>query len=372
MENGNYKDLEPKPKSTKFLAIALTMSVIFVCTIVGLGTWVMIANSENPIPTIKAKEVIEEVVIVDNAFPAQEFKAEPTPEIKNVNLRPVETEIIKEIEQELEEGQDLQYIEEDSEIDNPFLASLVELGNTIATEIMNRLNEQSQFGEEEEVHSRKRRSIMSSVGMEALKYINYLSFGRFMFDEVYSITEFAVEGRKLSGDADAFFLDGGFWQTEQKAEETPAQEKSDDEETTAVENSIVEAKPNRPASAYDDGWEPMVNKVSLKFVQEMLTTLLNLMREYLMKDNVMECLWFMFCKDMNHQAKYTDPMGYLARINSVGLKVLTEKEGREVDSVTGIFKALTDWQPLQCDAMFPKCDGSKALEIVNEVANSSR
>jgi len=372
MENGNYKDLEPKQKSTKFLAIALTLSVIFVCTIVGLGTWVLIANSEAPLPTIKAKEVIEEVVIVDNAFPAQQ-QLSKEPEVKTVNLSPVETEIIKEIEEELGEGQDLQYIEEDSEIDNPFLQSLVELGNTIATEIMSRLNEQSQFGEEEQVHSRKRRSIMTSVGLEALKYVNYLSFGRFMFDEVYSITEYAVEGRKLSGDADAFFLDGGFWQTEQKADETEAQEKSDDVDSTVnSENSIVEKKPNRPASAYDDGWEPMVNKVSLKFVQEMLTTLLNLMREYLMKDNVMECLWFMFCKDMNHQAKYTDPMGYLARINSVGLKVLTEKEGREVDSINSMWQALTNWQPLQCDAMFPRCDGSKALEIVNEVANNSR
>merc|ERR1712212_228981 len=244
----------------------------------------MIVNSENPLPTIKAKEVIEEVVVVENSYPAQKLNKEAS-EIKNVDLSPVESEIIKEIEEELEEGQDIQYIEEDTEIDNPFLQSLVELGNTIATEIMSRLSEQSELGEPE-IHSRKRRSIMTSVGLQALKYINYLSFGRFMFDEVYSITEYAVEGRKLSGDADAFFLDGGFWQTEQKAEETPAQEKSDDEETTAVENSIVEAKPNRPASAYDDGWEPMVNKVSLKFVQEMLTTLLNLMREYLMKDNV--------------------------------------------------------------------------------------
>jgi len=366
MENGNYKDLEPKPKSTKFLAIALTLSVIFVCTIVGLGTWVMIVNSENPLPTIKAKEVIEEVVVVENSYPAQELNKEAS-EIKNVNLSPVESEIIKEIEEELEEGQDIQYIEEDTEIDNPFLQSLVELGNTIATEIMSRLSEQSELGEPE-IHSRKRRSIMTSVGLQALKYINYLSFGRFMFDEVYSITEYAVEGRKLSGDADTFFLDNGFWQTEQKAEET-ALEKSDDESPA---NSIVEQKPNRPASAYDDGWEPMVNKVSLKFVQEMLTTLLNLMREYLMKDNVMECLWFMFCKDMNHQAKYTDPMGYLARINSVGLKVLVEKEGREVDSINSMWQALTNWQPLQCDAMFPRCDGSKALEIVNEVANNSR
>jgi len=372
MENGNYKDLEPKQKSTKFFALTITLVVIFVCSFIGLGTWILITNNQNP-PALKAREVIEEVVIVENhPNKVEEIKEKPSEiDFKSGQINFQEEKLIEEIEEEIERENGLQFFEGNQEIENPFLQSLVELGNAIAGEILNRLSEESEssgsVAPNQEIHSRKRRSIMTSVGLNALKYLNYLSFGKFMFDEVSSITEYAVEGRKLSGDSDAFFFDNGFWPSSEKSE--TAQEKSDDEQTS---NSIVEAKPTRPASAYDDGWTPMVNKVSLKFVTEMLTTLLNMMREYLMKDHVMECLWFMFCKDMNHQAKYTDPMGYLARVNSVGLKVLVDRENREVDTLNNMWKALTSWEPLQCDIMFPKCDGSKALEIVNEVANASR
>ncbi|KAK4301073.1 hypothetical protein Pmani_026761, partial [Petrolisthes manimaculis] len=56
----------------------------------------------------------------------------------------------------------------------------------------------------------------------------------------------------------------------------------------------------------------------------------------------------------------------------VGLKVLTEKDSRQMDTMGEIWRSLTAWETLHCETMFPRCDGPKALEIVNDVALGSR
>ncbi|XP_018015719.1 uncharacterized protein LOC108672540 isoform X2 [Hyalella azteca] len=335
MESGSYKEFQPKANTPRFTAILITCVTVILCLLIGIGSWILVTGtSDNALPIDVKENTIEKVIIIESADPST-FVEKKGSELERSILSDVQ-DVLKYDQQEFPKGGDIS---------------------------------EGSFLKPDFPKSRQRRSLASAVGLQALKYMNYLSFGRFMLNEVYSITEFTTEGRKLSGDADAFFLDSGYDFSDNKKSTDNKIEKSD---TTAVTTS-TKTKPNkRPPSAYDNGWTPMVNKVSLKFITDMLTTLLNLMREYLMKDHVMECLWFMFCKDMNHQAKYSDPMGYLARINSVGLKVLTDKEGRETDTVSSVWRALTDWEPLECDAMFPKCDGTKALEIVNEVANASR
>lgn len=391
METGSYnelKDVEARAKRVRFVTFLITSVTILLCLLLGIGIWILVGANQNVgIPIDEGNNIVEEVVIVETIEPQQASKLlqqkAPKPQ-----QQPSEIDF-KEGSSMLEEVQDSIKQEEGEAMprqpfrpeDNPFIRTLVELSNNVASELFSKFNENGRFAKifgqsaeeeddatDDEGHSRKRRSIAGAIGANALKYLNYMTFGKFMFNEVYSMTEYAVEGRKMSGDPDTFFLDNGFWPSSEKKVNKKAEEKADNAGTTSVDV----AKPNRPASAYDDGWTPMVNKVSLKFITDMLTTLLNLMREYLMRDNVMECLWFMFCKDMNHQAKYTDPMGYLARVNSVGLKVLVDREGRETDTVTGVWQALTKWEALNCDVMFPKCDGSKALEIVNEVANAAR
>ncbi|KAK8747569.1 hypothetical protein OTU49_016462, partial [Cherax quadricarinatus] len=201
----------------------------------------------------------------------------------------------------------------------------------------------------EQQQSRSKRSIFS-MASRLLAYSNYAAFGKFMINEVNAIAEYNVEARKFSDAQSVELVDSTFWSSSTKA---PA--------TSDVSNSNKK-----------DKWEPQVNKVSIEFIGEILNTLLNMMREYLMKDNVMECLWYMFCQDLNHQAKYADVYGLLARINSVGLKVLIERENRQMDTIGEIWRSLTAWETLQCDVMFPKCDGPKALEIVNDVALGSR
>jgi len=395
MESGAaYKEFDTKAKSPKLFALVFTVLAIVLCTLIGVGTWVMLSNGEAPVPVKETRNIFEEVVIVETPRHAAQVKIEKPAEIdfkEGMSSDSVDNAILEEVQETIkQEGKALPANEDIavndgvvSDHDN-FLRSLMELSNNVMSEIFNKITESRPFGEMfdssveqggEGAHSRRRRSIVSAAGANAIKYLSYLSFGRFMFNEVVSITEYAVEGRKLSGDSDAFFLDNGFWATPAKkaSKKQKAEEKVDATvaEMEASPNSVA-SSPIRLPSAFDNGWTPMVNQVSLSFITEMLTTLLNLMREYLMKDNVMECLWFMFCKDMNHQAEYQDPMGYLARVNSVGLKVLVDREGRERDTISSVWQALFEWQPLECEAMFPKCDASRALEIVNEVASAAR
>jgi len=191
-------------------------------------------------------------------------------------------------------------------------------------------------------------------GAQLVTYASYAAFGKFLYNELNGVAEYKLQARsarKLPGDAHTQILDALYW--------TPTAKPT----TTTEDEQIL-------TMATDLDWEPQVNKVSMEFIGEILNTLLSMMREFLMRDHVMECLWFMFCQDLNHQAKYADAYGMMARVNSVGLKVLTVREERdgEMDTIGEIWKALTAWDTLQCDAMFPKCDGTKALEIVNEVA----
>jgi len=386
MESGLYKEFDTKQKS-KFYPLLISVVVLSLCTAVGIGVCFYVISSTEQVP-IETTKVIEEIIIVETPKPVaakQQVPIEwknPIHNLKEIEERqPVNNAILEEVHEAIRQDENKfsnrANNDQVQDLNSPFIRSLVELGNNMISEIFNNMPESNPFTdifhdtEGDNIHSRKKRSIVSTVGLNAVKYLNYLSFGKFMFNEVYSITEYAVEGRKLSGDSTAFFLDSGFFFGNNKAsqEKKEITEKSDTDVDST--NSIV-VNSNRIPSAFDDGWTPMVNQVSLKFITEMLTTLLNLMREYLMKDNVMECLWYMFCKDMNHQAKYTDPMGYLARVNSVGLQVLVDKENKQRDTVNSVWRALTHWQPLQCDTMFPRCDGPKALEIVNEVANAAR
>lgn len=146
------------------------------------------------------------------------------------------------------------------------------------------------LGQEQQHRSRDKRSILALPFFgSGLAYLNYFSFGHFLVNKMNAISENNLLARKLSGDPTADFLDSTFWSAGDSSQEV--------------------------LTAATDDWEPQVNKVSLAFIGEILHTLLNMMREFLMKDHVMECLWFMFCEDLNHQAQYSDVYGLLARVN---------------------------------------------------------
>lgn len=165
-------------------------------------------------------------------------------------------------------------------------------------------NEQNKEG----INRRLKRSLPSGV-FSLIPYVSYAFFGKFLLNQVSEIAEYNVESRafksrKLGGDPEVNLLDG-IWplpisNTNKKTVKKASADLTDAKTTTEIPR---------------EKWQPLVNQVPLNFVAEILRTLLNLMKEFLMKDHVMECLWYMFCQDVNHQAKYSDIYGILARIN---------------------------------------------------------
>jgi len=116
----------------------------------------------------------------------------------------------------------------------------------------------------------------------------------------------------------------------------------------------------------------LVEEDQTKFMKYSIKTLLNFGRVYLETDYALDCMMLLFCRDMNANTEREGMEGVAAKLKSVGLKVLVDREGRERDTISSVWQALFEWQPLQCEAMFPKCDASRALEIVNEVASAAR
>ena len=163
--------------------------------------------------------------------------------------------------------------------------------------------------QEPATHRISKRAIAPMMIGNAVKYFSYAAFAKFMYNEASAITEYKIESRKLSGDPEASFLDNLFW-----SKPDPQKPSRIDIVDPSISQEILET-PNKPLLYGSDGWTPMVNQVSLSFISELLNTLLKVMREFLLRDHVMECLWFMFCQDVNHQAKYGDIYGVMARVN---------------------------------------------------------
>merc|ERR1712212_488751 len=91
METGSYKEFDSKPKSTKFYAILLSLVTVVLCTLLGVGVWVIVYSSEVSIPVQKSSKVVEEIILVET--PKKEDKEEapvftkisPNDKIETVN-----------------------------------------------------------------------------------------------------------------------------------------------------------------------------------------------------------------------------------------------------------------------------------------------
>lgn len=392
-----FKELAYRIKGLRTATVVVSVVTVLLCGVVGVGAWVLLAGVEENAEILaemhtlermqEPKGIQEPLQAIHKSLPVNKAQrvAQQVQEIEfsagkqqQQQQQVLQEKPIVELELELvpphADSPSMQVIEEVVVMKpkhKEFLQNFLNLTTRMAEDIQEQGLFETLAGRTSEKYMRETFEILSdytsqvmdenaprrekrSLGAfglnlagRALAYVNYASFGKFMARQVSAIAEdnfSARQARKLSGDAPQIG-ESSFWSNKQ---DKPQRQ--------------------RPLTAATDNWEPQVNKVSLEFIGEILNTLLNMMKEYLMKDNVMECLWYMFCGDLNHQARYSDVYGLMARVNSVGLKVLVAKDARTMDTLGEIWRALTAWESLQCDAMFPKCDGPKALEIVNEVA----
>lgn len=377
METSAYKELSYRMKGFRAVTVLVAVVTVVLCLVVGIGCWILVSGvreNENVLHNVETKEKIEVEIVegkvheplrlkeskaplnkagrvvqhiaemdfqegaLGDSRPEEPRPVPPVPEVPQmidgvvgVRIQPPQVDETHTNFMHSVAAPQAQYMRNDLSANQPapvvtqpedsqelrkaLIDQLYNFTQEIATDIeqvglfqtlASRASEQYMrntmqwlgdyttqlMGSEEMAHVRSKRSLFLSLATPGLTYLNYAAFGKFLFNEVTAIAEYNVEGRKLSGDPTAEFLDSTFWS---------GKPQNTDKKTVLT--------------AATDNWEPQVNKVSIEFIGEILNTLLNMMREYLMKDHVMECLWFMFCQDLNHQAKYADIYGFLARVN---------------------------------------------------------
>lgn len=123
-----------------------------------------------------------------------------------------------------------------------------------------------------------------------------------------------------------------------------------------------EAASESAAKTSDDD-EVQSNGVNQKTVpatvNSFLKLLMNLMNAYNSGDEEeIECIWTLYCRQLNSQARLGGMVSSVARVNSVGMRVMLRQLPRS-KAVTAILHNLMNWRELDCAAMFPKCGGMK-------------
>ena len=84
--------------------------------------------------------------------------------------------------------------------------------------------------------------------------------------------------------------------------------------------------------------------------------LLNLMNIY-SSDNSerdIDCVWSLYCHNLNSQASLDGMAATVAKINSVGMKLVLEEIPSNA-ALPAVFRSMVSWNNLNCDKMFLKC-----------------
>ncbi len=69
----------------------------------------------------------------------------------------------------------------------------------------------------------------------------------------------------------------------------------------------------------------------------------------------MQCLWSLYCHQLNRQASLGGPLGTVARLNSVAMRLVLQAVPSE--HVWGAAaRAVAKWEDVQCGQLFPECD----------------
>ncbi|XP_050433823.1 uncharacterized protein LOC126841403 [Adelges cooleyi] len=82
----------------------------------------------------------------------------------------------------------------------------------------------------------------------------------------------------------------------------------------------------------------------------------------------LDCIWTLYCRNLDKTAKLDGPYGFLAKMNSLGLRLMMGEfpVERALDHL--IKESTQGWRRLNCDRLFPRCKGEQAKEVVIETA----
>ena len=91
-------------------------------------------------------------------------------------------------------------------------------------------------------------------------------------------------------------------------------------------------------------------------INNYLRLLMNLMTIYNSeeKNRDVDCVWQLYCLVLNQQAEIGGMASTVAKINSVGMKLVLEEIPGSA-AVPAVFRSIIHWKPLECAQMFPKC-----------------
>ena len=83
---------------------------------------------------------------------------------------------------------------------------------------------------------------------------------------------------------------------------------------------------------------------------------MNLMNVYTSENSErdVDCVWQLYCYQLNKQAELGGMAASVAKINSVGMKLVLEEIPGSA-TLPAVFRSMVNYKELQCDKMFPKC-----------------
>lgn len=87
-----------------------------------------------------------------------------------------------------------------------------------------------------------------------------------------------------------------------------------------------------------------------------LRLVLNLMNIYTSDSSQrdVDCVWQLYCLQLNQQASLGGMASAVAKINSVGMKLVLEEIPASA-AIPAVFRSMIHYKQLQCEKMFPNC-----------------
>ena len=137
--------------------------------------------------------------------------------------------------------------------------------------------------------------------------------------------------------------------------------RSVDGSTSNVSEDFLLSLNNSVVNAFFDGDEGEGAAAAAPSVNGYLKLLMNIMNAYANEDeeeggssSELECLWSAYCHRLNGQARMGGMASTVARINSVGMRVILKAAPADA-AAAEVVKALLRWTDVPCKKMFPRC-----------------